>query len=314
MGRPGDQSVGRPMPFLQPICRKPMERIFESSTLIIAASAIALWLIVKLGSLALGARVFLYWRKEGKLLQTSPTHLSPTPGVFTSQLRFQLCRLLVFLKVGKLTVLGRENLNPQERYIIVANHQFQHDAVTLPTALQTLPLRGLMSQTELTDFRAPLAALAGVIAVHQDSHKTASLRLSIRALTEEPNMSLLVFPQGRLVRDNFLKLEQFQDGIALVLKKVNRNGAAPNPAALLPVCISYQFQSSNPKNLPERLLYSWKRQWFGISTYGAVVSIGKPILPDSYAREAVTESIFQSITAQCRLIENLDEAPRNMEV
>jgi len=198
------------------------------------------------------------------------------------------------------------------RYIIVANHQFQHDAVTLPTALGTLPLRGLMSQTELTDFRAPLAALAGIIAVHQDSHKTASLRLSIRALTEEPNMSLLVFPQGRLVRENTLTVDQFQDGVALVLKKVNQSAA--KPAALLPVCISYQCQSSNPKNLPERLLYGWKRQWFGIATCGAVVSIGKPVLPDSYAREAVTESIFQSITAQCRLIEDLDEAQRIMEV
>ncbi|MBI5173373.1 MAG: 1-acyl-sn-glycerol-3-phosphate acyltransferase [Candidatus Melainabacteria bacterium] len=291
-----------------------MEIIFEPSTLIIAGGALALWLFLKLGALALGTRVFLYWRKEGKLLQTNPTHLSPTPGVFANRLRFQLCRLLVFLKVGKLTVLGRENLNPQERYLIVANHQIQHDAVTLPAALGTLPMRGLMSQTELTDFRAPLAALAGVIAVHQDSHKTASLRLSIRALTEEPNISLVVFPQGRLVREGALKREQLQDGVALVLKKVNQNGAAAKPVYLLPVCINYQFQSTGPQSLQERLLYGWKRRWFGITTYGAVVSIGKPVLPDSYEREAVTEIIFNSITAQCRLLENLDEASKTMEV
>lgn len=288
-----------------------MERIFEPSTIFIAGSALALWLFLKLGTLALGTRLFLYWRNEGKLLQTNPTHLTPPPGRFANQLRFQICRLLVFTRVGKLTVLGRENLNPQERYIIVANHQFQHDAVTLPTALGTLPLRGLMSQTELTDFRAPLAALAGIIAVHQDSHKTASLRLAIRALTEEPNMSLLVFPQGQLVRDNTLNLEQFQDGVALVLKKVNQSAA--KPALLLPVCVSYQFRSTSPRNLPERLLYGWSRRWFGITTCGAVVSIGKPVSLNSYTRAAVTKIIFQAISGQCQSIKDLQEPSSKTE-
>lgn len=271
-----------------------METIHDLTAVVFAA----IFLKVTLGVFVY--RQYNYWKQQGELY-ASPAYLSPPPGRIARYVRYNLCRLFVFAKVGHLTVVGKEKIDSNARYIIVGNHQIQHDAMLLPTVLKLLNYRALMSIDELTGYRAPLGAYAGMLAVHPTGHKGASVLLALKALKNEPDSSLIIFPQGRLIKDNVLRREDFRPGAAVISTRANKESV--KPLAILPIGIEYLRQPESLQHLPwyVRMFFLNGRQWFGQTTYGAIVVVGEPILLKTLSQEPdqITQLIFESVQEQC---------------
>lgn len=246
-----------------------------------------------------------YWLSEGEKIK-HPGYTSPHVSSWARVIRLRLGRLVAYLKVGRLVVIGKENLNYPGRLLITPNHQNEKDAVAMTAALGTRHYRFLMAVDQITPIRAPLVAWLGGIAVHENN-PGASVRAAINALKAEQDSSILIFPQGRLVKDNTLSREDFFSGALMIGKHAAKKSKAP--FALLPMAIYYHRRPDHATllfKLADRFGISWFSTWFNETTYGATVAIGKPIplseLPDDL--DAATDVLFEQVKALSHLAES----------
>lgn len=257
--------------------------------------------IFALGTLLLLFSLYraVFWIRQGNKLST-PGYLTPRVTLISRIVRCCSSRLLVFTRVGRLLVLNREHLNYPGRLIIVPNHVIEKDAVVVPAVLRLLYFRGLMAITQIVGLRKPLAAWQGTIPVHHDRNPRAAVTAALRALEAEKESSLLIFPQGRLVRDNALRREDFFAGAILIGKKAQKKSELP--IAFLPVGLHYDRNRDHAtirRRIARRLGFDWLGTWMNETTYGATVALGEPMpvaeLPDDYDR--AMDIVFARICA-----------------
>ena len=241
----------------------------------------------------------VYWTKQGNLLRTKPGYRTPDITLAARVTRAIVGRLAAVRYIGPMTVIGRENLRYGGRLIIMPNHQFEQDAVVMAALLGTMHYRGMMAVSQIHGIRTPLAAWGGIIAVHSERNPAAAARSTIRIMEEEEDSSLVIFPQGRLVRDNHLDPTDFHRGSAMIGKKICQSDrVASCDIAALPVAIHYikrdQAKPSPLTRLSSRLGLRLLNQETKDEVFGAVVAVGKPLpfseLPDDY--QAATDIIF----------------------
>ena len=241
-----------------------------------------------------------FWVREGKRLQT-PGYLPPPPSIFgRTFLRFG-CRLLAFLGVGPIKVVGRKNCKYyQGRLLVTPNHQFELDFTVVGSAVP-FAFRQLASAAEVRGLRGALAAFTGHFAVHVE-HGKSQQQGGGQAVVEAaadvlrlPGCRLLYFPQGYLDRENKLNPEDFRTGAVRALQAADSTGA--EDLAVLPVGVHYR---RTPIGYLARKLSH--RHLFGSDKFGANVVIGKPIAFTSLPTDvhAATEVIRQEIA---RLVE-----------
>lgn len=264
------------------------------TTTVLFASA-SLFLLV----CALGLVRAAHWISEGKKLQ-QPGYMTPKVSWWARATRLILGRIAMYFRVGRLIIIGKENLDYSGRLLMLPNHQIEKDAVLVTAIFGTKHFRFLMAINQITALRAPFAAWLGAIAVHHERNPAASVRTSIAALKAEPNSSFVVFPQGKLIRDNVLKREEFFSGALMIGKHANKKSELP--FAALPIGIYYDRDPKHATLLfkTARLFgIRWFSDWFDETTYGATVVFGKPIplseLPNDL--EEATDVIFAEIVA-----------------
>lgn len=238
-----------------------------------------------------------HWISEGKKL-TEPGHLTPRVSFWARLTRLIVGRITMFLRVGRLTIIGKSNLKYNGRLLLMPNHQIEKDAVVVTTVFGLMHFRFLMAINQITGLRAPFAAWLGGIAVHHDRNPSASVRTAINALKAERDSSLVVFPQGKLVRDNVLRREEFFAGALMIGKLAGKKSELP--FAALPVGIYYD---RDPKHatllfrIARALGTRWCSDWFNETTYGVTVMFGRPIplseLPDDL--DQATTVVFEQI-------------------
>lgn len=246
-----------------------------------------------------------FWINEGKKLQ-QPGYMTPKVSWWARATRLIIGRIAMRLRVGRLIIIGKENLKYRGRLLMLPNHQIEKDAVIVTAVFGTMHFRFLMAINQITKLRAPFAAWLGGIAVHHDRNPSASVRTAMRAMSSEKNSSLVVFPQGRLIRDNALRREDFFAGALMIGKHAAKKSELP--FAVLPVGIFYDRDSKHATLLfrVARLFgIRWFSDWFNETTFGATVAFGKPIpladLPDDL--DKATDIIFNEIKALSELAE-----------
>lgn len=246
-----------------------------------------------------------FWINEGKKL-LQPGYMTPKVSWWARATRLFIGRIAMHLRVGRLIIIGKENLRYRGRLLMLPNHQIEKDAVIVTAVFGTMHFRFLMAINQITKLRAPFAAWLGGIAVHHDRNPAASVRTAMRALGAEQNSSLVVFPQGRLIRNNALLREDFFAGALMIGKHAAKKSELP--FAVLPVGIYYDRDSKHATLLfrAARLFgITWFSDWFNETTFGATVAFGKPIpiadLPDDL--EKATDIVFNEIKALSELAE-----------
>ncbi len=144
-----------------------------------------------------------------------------------------------FLRIPPVTftVEGSHNVDPTQRYVVVANHLSMFD---IPMLFYTLPLHGrFLSKKEV--FRVPLVGRAmrtiGIIEIDRSSGQSSrqAINEGVR-IAAERGYSLIVFPEGTRSRD----------GNLLPFKKGAFRIAIDNGLPILPVVLEGTDRVSRP--------------------------------------------------------------------
>ena len=153
---------------------------------LVAVITILAGLITSVGSLIFGGRLWGYW----------PAHIWA-----------RICLLLTPVKV---TVKGRENIDPRTSYVFVANHQGAYDIFAIYGYLnhnfKWMMKIGLLKFPII----GPSCAAAGHIFVDNSSPAAIRKTMSKAEATLRHGMSLVVFPEGSRTRTG--KMGHFHKG------------------------------------------------------------------------------------------------------
>jgi 1-acyl-sn-glycerol-3-phosphate acyltransferase len=240
-----------------------------------------------------------FWKAEGKRV-LEPGHVPPLPRWHQRFIRMALGRLFVFLCIGRLRIVGKQHLKFAGRVISFANHQTERDAVLMTYLSGTRKTRYFIAKTQSEGWRAPLVAFTGGIVVEHATRRGPILALmsAIGTMQKEQGTDFIIFPQGKLVRDNVLVRKDFFSGIAVIGYKVSPD--SEETLAYLPIAIYYDRDPSHATLLHRTLRFCGMknfRTFFGEIVYGAVVFVGEPIpvscLPED--KEAATDVLFERI-------------------
>lgn len=230
-----------------------------------------------------------YWYQEGrKLLQDG--YLPPNP-TFVGQLTLKVISWVSCFKfVGPVKVMNVQNARYAGRLNILPNHQFELDFMVMGKALP-YGFRHLGAKNQMdTPLKSSLAAFAGFFAVNTDGGKAQSggnavVQMLGRVLAKHTRARLLMFPQGKLVRDNELREDDFRTGAVRALISARDEENIPEEElAILPAYIKY-LRDPKYRNWYHKLMNALGRKRFrsfrmhGVTTKncGAVVNFGKVI-------------------------------------
>lgn len=292
------------------------------------------WLAVGLAVASLGlyvAKRYSFWKGEAKKLLEGG--YLPPPPTMLARLVFKIAtRLIVFLVVGPVKVVGKRNARYNGRLLIAPNHTFQMDFAVTRTALPCHYTQ-IAKQAEVKGARAIIAAWVGTIAAKVEGGSAkpgqgaAVVKAAANYLASSASTRLLLFPQGKLVYDNVLRPEDFRTGAARTLALAVEQLGSDENVALLPAAIHYK---RDPKHAslfqravgalarvipPLRKFRSWvdvTKNPDGTKTvnkfrnYGATVVIGEPIPFSSLPKDPHECSQFM----RAKIQELLDKAEK----
>lgn len=265
--------------------------------------------VIAIGAIALALTVFIalrvkFWWEEGKKLQITG-HLPPPMTFLARRFHRFAARLLTFLFVGPIRVIGRENVKQSGRVLVLGNHQFEMDFAVTATALRRA-FRHLGTASEMQGMRGMLAAWTGHYAVQSEAGKAKGagigevvVETTASILAQRPDAWVLYYPQGKLVRENILRAEDFRTGAARSLNRTVEK-IHGEQLSVLPVAINYDRDAAHATwfhRLVSKLGLKGFRKYGKIRTYGATVVIGKaiPIAQLPTDTHEMTEAIRLSI-------------------
>lgn len=263
--------------------------------------ALAALIILVLGLTAY--RRYKFWKKEAaKLLEGG---YLPAPPTLAARLFFKLAtRLIAFLVVGPVKVIGRKNARHKGRLLLAPNHTFAMDFSVVRTAVPTHYVQ-IAKAAEVQGFRALIAAWVGTIAAkveggaaQKPGQGAAVVTAAADYMASGTHARLLMFPQGKLVYDNVLRPEDFRTGAVRTLRLAAEKIGSADDLAVLPMALHYKRERKDATVFHRlvmalsRLIPPLKgfRRWVDVArnpdgsktktvftTYGATVVIGKPI-------------------------------------
>ncbi len=223
--------------------------------------------------------------RDGKNEQPLPYRISDYPEP-RSESDLRLFRLFVdFTKhFYDFRVIGLENLDINERYILCPNHESDLDCIWVWAALDGF--------TDLNDTCALIAAehlnrtvprrvlrIAGGIPIERRGNFVPSMKRALEAITGEKRI-LLVHPEGTRTRNG--SLGKFRKGAAVLSKK--------SGVKIVPVCINGARDIFPPgKKIPGVIKFG------AGGKYPLQVSFGVPISPFEKSAEQLTEELRRRI-------------------
>lgn len=292
------------------------------------------WLAVVLAVATLGlyvAKRYSFWKGEAKKLLDGG--YLPAPPTFLARLFFAMAtRLIVFLVVGPVKVVGRKNARYDGRLLIAPNHTFQMDFAVTRTALPCHYTQ-IAKQAEVQGARAIFAAWVGTIAAKVEGGSAkpgqgaAVVKAAANYLASRSDTRLLLFPQGKLVYDNVLRPEDFRTGAARTMALAVKQLGTDESVALLPVGLHYKRDPKHASLFQRavgalaRVIPPLKkfRTWADVTknpdgsknvnkfrNYGATVVIGEPIPFSSLPEDPHECSQFM----RAKIQELLDQAEK----
>lgn len=233
--------------------------------------------------------------------------LSDPPTEGQTRWFLRLARFLAFIQVGRVKIVGRENLDNVPGPVIVApNHPHSADVAVLPI-LMNGPARYLAARGVFTfggGFGALIAGPGGAIAVDLTHGKGGAAReAAVNVLCS--NQKLVMFPEGWAYLDG--KMGPFKRGCVRIAKEAaHRLG---KETYVVPVFLRYgKYAGHWITKLPPPLEYFLVFLFFPYFRRGVTVTVGKPIAASQIPADdcEATEMLRQHICS-------LDPTGRNGE-
>ncbi len=200
-------------------------------------------------------------------------------------------------------MIGRKNIRSckGKRVVIAPNHTFELDFAMTRKGTGLL-FRYLAHCDEFKGIRGFLGAWTGGFGVNLKTENGGeNARIAcVKALKQNESSKLLIFPQGKLIRDNILRAEEFKTGAVRIARQVAEETG--EPVVILPVALYYKqnpCESSRLNRLFHKLGLRFTRSMFSYTNYGGCVVIGKPIATQSLPEDphAATEVLRKEIDA-----------------
>ena len=258
----------------------------------------AMFIALLLGGACAIRRAF-YWKAEGERV-LKPGYLTPPPSLAARFVRWVFSLTFKFLFVGPVRIIGAHNLKYPGRVIVLGNHQTERDSLLSLYLLGLREARYFIASNQATRTRAPFVAFTGGITVDREQPRgpASALSSAIKAMIKEEESSFVIFPQGRLVRTNELKREDFFPGVVLLGRKVGEKSDAS--VAYLPFGVYFDRDPANASPFHKAMIrLGWKsfRKIFGEVVYRAVIVVGEPIPVRAMPRdpEKATDVLFERI-------------------
>lgn len=268
------------------------------------AIVLALLTLGGAGATVLIVKRIKFWAAEGAKL-SDPAYNTPPAGFWARLARSIAGRVFGFLYVGPIRLVNERALKGRGRFLICPNHQTERDAITIMYLLKRLPVRYLIALSQTQGYRGGLVAWTGGIAVDYEENAAGhdrkagvAAKKAIRMLQSESGTSMVVFPQGKLVRDNKLVREDFFSGALMIGKLGSKK--SEEPFFTVPTAIHYDRDPAHRTFLHKFLNFiGWKgfRSWFGDTTVGATIVFGDPIPMDELTGnlEEGTDRLFAEV-------------------
>lgn len=232
---------------------------------------------------------FKFWQKQGEKLSVESGYITPYVPFLARVLLWLLTRTAGRLFLGPITVSGGKYLR-KGRYIICPNHQFEHDAIVMSYLSGVRPWRFMAAIDQVRGKRAPWMAMLGIIPVDHANRKAkvASITSAVNALVSEAGSSFIIFPQGKLVKENQLLRADYNTGAIIIASRASE--ATGDAFSLLPVYIEYVTDPACATILQRILAFCGaKREFCGRAVYACSVRIGEslPVVVDVHKDELV---------------------------
>lgn len=222
------------------------------------------------------------WRSQlgsyaGKCLESGFLPKTFRPLMFLGR---QLARLMVFVQVGKVRIIGAENLEAEGQFIICPNHSSMLDAPVMYSILKRRePVRYMTAMEVMRGWggmKAVLMGALGCFAVDRSRGRTV-IEPAIKILLE--GESLIIFPEGRVSETE--ECQPFQPGPAIIGLGTWKRSQGKKPDGIIPVHIHYH-RRHDPTAREGYGTMGLK--WRG----GVTITIGKPIKFKDLPKEDMT--------------------------
>lgn len=277
--------------------------LLSTTSLAIALGALALLWVVLRYSKPMRERARKYIKQVSTCGYLAPP---PTPKAVRRLLRW--AKTLAFIQVGKIKIVGRENLdNIPGPHVVTPNHPHWVDVAALPI-LMNGPARYMAAQGVFTFMRGLGGLLVGPMGAFcaelTKGRGAPAMEAGVRVLTT--GQRLVMFPEGWAYLDG--KLGPFKKGaIRIAREAAKRLGET---TYVVPVNLRYgKYPGSWITKLPPPIEYALVFALFLVYRRGLTMVIGKPIPIDQFSQDdaTATEQLKQAIIA-------LDPAPEKVAI
>lgn len=233
-------------------------------------------------------------------------YLAPPPTEKGVRRLQRLAKALIFIQVGKVKIIGRENLEKVPGpYIVTPNHPHWADTAALPI-LMNGPARYMAAQGVFT-FAGGLGGLLvgpmGAFCADLTRGKGGPAKdAAVEVLTT--GQRLVMFPEGWAYLDG--RLGPFKKGALRIAREAALK--LQKPTYLVPVNLRYgKYPGKWITKLPPPLEYFLVFMLFFMFRRGLTMVVGKPVAIDQFSTDdaAATEQLKQMIIA-------LDPAPEKV--
>jgi 1-acyl-sn-glycerol-3-phosphate acyltransferase len=264
-----------------------------------------------IATLSVVALLYLgYWIYQGSQM-TKSGYLSPGPFILARMVAYAGYRLIAYLGVGPVLVVGRERVpsSRQVPLVFTPNHTHEMDFALAGMAIKG-GFRFMAAANQLYGWRALFGAWCGAFSVNyeQKGGGAAAVSSAVRVLTKRGSVrKLLIFPQGTLIRDNVLRPAEFRHG-AVRIAHLTVNEPGEGNAAVLFYPVGLHYIRDKRLAAPSQRWLGKMRGMFGVVNYGAIVVIGRPIVARDLPADEVTATevirlAVQACLDQAKLIE-----------
>jgi 1-acyl-sn-glycerol-3-phosphate acyltransferase len=224
-------------------------------------------------------------------------YLPPPPSLRGTRFLVGLSRFLTFIQVGKMRMIGRENLNISGPFVVAPNHPHYIDPAVIALALNR-PARYMAARGVMTvggGLGGLIAGPCGGFAADLTPGKGGPARESAVRLLVNGEI-LVMFPEGWAYLDG--KLGPFKKGAVRIARSASK--ALSKPVPIIPVHLRYgKYPGSWIRKLPPPVeyLFVFMTSWY--YRRGVTAVFGKPINPLDLPADdcAATEVLVSKVTA-----------------
>ncbi|HEY9787062.1 MAG TPA: lysophospholipid acyltransferase family protein [Candidatus Obscuribacterales bacterium] len=202
-----------------------------------------------------------------------------------------IAKFWMFVQVGRIRIVGKENLKPEGRVIFCPNHSSMFDAPIVFSIMKRYPryMTAFEEMRGVWGLKAVIMGAFGCFAVDRSKGKTV-LEPAINVLVKgEP---LVIFPEGKISHSG--EYLPFKKGSALIAIGACEQLNHKDKVGIVPIHICYHSRDEKTAGGPYGAMgFKWRK--------GATVTVGKPIYIhdlDPLTPENVTTHVRKAIVDQ----------------